>query len=232
MPELLTSDEPVSAQTVPERRRAQIVATAVRLFSEHGYFQTTIEDIANAIPVSKGLVYKYFKDKDALLFFCMRYVLDKYNLDDVPQLISKIGPLGALLAVMRIQCSIAQEHRLETTLAYRSTADLSAELSRKIKVLESKTVRIIRQCLDSCIRQGLMSEINTDIMAYQYLMYGHTWALKNWAFRDRYTADEYMSEGRNLLLEPFLTELGRAELGQCEAEGISICSPSHDPGSC
>jgi len=218
MPVLLTSnDEPIEAQTVPERRRAQIVETAVRLFSERGYFQTTIEDIANAIPVSKGLVYKYFKDKDAILFFCMRYVIDKYSLDDVPQRISRIGPLCALLKVMQVQCSIAQEHRLETTLAYRSTADLSAELARQIKVLESKTVRIIRQCLDSCVRQGLMSEINTDIMAYQYLMYGHTWALKNWAFRDRYSADEYMSEGRNILLRPFLTELGLVELKRCEA---------------
>ena len=124
------------ALTVPEKRRAQIVETAIRLFSKRGYFQTTIEDIANAIPVSKGLVYKYFKDKNDLLYYCMQYVLEKYKLEEVPQLISKIGPLAALLKVMNIQCILAQEHMLEVVLAYRSTADLSQDLARQIKILE------------------------------------------------------------------------------------------------
>jgi len=210
-------DDAKSPQTVPERRRAQIVEAAVRLFSQRGYFQTTIEDIAEAVPVSKGLVYKYFKDKDALLFYCMRYVLDRYSLGEPALLIAERGTVGALLKVMRIQCVIAQQHGLETLLAYRSTADLSADLAREIKVLESKTVRVIRQCLDACIARGFMREANTEIMAYQYLMYGHTWALKNWAFRDRYTAAEYMAEGLKLLLEPFLTERGREELRQRDA---------------
>lgn len=210
-------DDPAETQSIPERRRAQIVEAAVRLFSERGYFQTTIEDIANAAPVSKGLVYKYFKDKNVLLYFCMQYVIEKYSLDDLPQLIADAGPLRALLRVMRVQCRIAQEHRLETVLAYRSTADLSPDLSRQIKVLESRTVRIISLCLDGCIHKGWLSEINTDIMAYQYVMYGHTWALKNWAFRDRYSAEEYMAEGRNILLRPFLTKRGREELEKCEA---------------
>ena len=61
---IVVADEGAAeALTVPEKRRAQIIETAIRLFSEHGYFQTTIDDIANAIPISKGLVYKYFKDK-------------------------------------------------------------------------------------------------------------------------------------------------------------------------
>ncbi len=206
--------ETAEIQTVPEMRRAQIIATAVRLFSEKGYFQTTIEDIANAAPVSKGLVYRYFKDKNELLFFCMEHVLEKFDLDEALSLIESAGPLRALLRVMEMQCSIAQEHVSETVLAYRSTADLSSDLARQIKILESKTVRIIRQCLDSSIRQGLMVEINTDIMAYQYVMYGHTWALKNWAFRDRYSAKEYMNEGLNILMKPFLTDKGRAEFAR------------------
>jgi AcrR family transcriptional regulator len=211
------------ALTVPEKRRAQIVETAIRLFSKRGYFQTTIEDIANAIPVSKGLVYKYFKDKNDLLYYCMQYVLEKYKLEEVPQLISKIGPLGALLKVMNIQCILAQEHMLEVVLAYRSTADLSQDLARQIKILESKTARMIRQCLDACIHQGLMKPLNTDIMAYQFIMYGHTWALKNWAFRDRYSADEYMAEGENILVKPFLTASGLTELAKSrQAERILV----------
>jgi AcrR family transcriptional regulator len=34
--------------TVPEKRRAQIVETAVRLFAENGYHRTTIDGISSA----------------------------------------------------------------------------------------------------------------------------------------------------------------------------------------
>jgi AcrR family transcriptional regulator len=218
-------DDPAAEiQTVPERRRAQIVETAIRLFSKRGYFQTTTEDIANEIQVSKGLVYRYFKDKNELLFFCMQYVIERYRLDHVAMLVSKGYPLRALLEVTRIQGIIAKEHTVETVLAYRSTGDLSPELARQIKILESKTVRTIQQCLDGCIHLGYMINIDTNIMAYQYIMFGHTWALKNWSFRDRYSVEEYMSKGEEILLKPFLTADGLAELKRCkETHSISSC---------
>ncbi|MBI2818493.1 MAG: TetR/AcrR family transcriptional regulator [Acidobacteria bacterium] len=204
------------SQTVAEKRRGQIVDAAVRLFSEKGYFQTTIEDVAGAVPVSKGLVYRYFKDKTDLLFYVLRYVLEKYRYEELQQLVSDFGPLYALTRVVNVHFVLAREHPQEVVLAYRSTKDLFPEQRRHIKVLESKTARLIRQCLEECIHHGLMIPVNTDIMAYQYIMFGHTWGLKNWAFRDRYSADEYMAEGEKILVRPFLTEAGREELRRIE----------------
>lgn len=199
-------------RTVTERRQAQIVRAAIRLFSERGYFQTTIDDIADAIGVSKGLIYRYFKDKNDLLFYSLRYVHEKYRADEIPDLIAAIGPLGALIKVMSLHCHLAKDHTLEVVLAYRSTTDLLPEQRRHLKILESKTARMIRQCLEACVHGGLMHSVNTDIMSYQYLMFGHTWALKNWAFRDRHSVDEYMAEGENVLVRPFLTPAGLEEL--------------------
>ena len=199
-------------QTVAEKRRGQIVAAAIRLFSERGYFQTTIEDVANAVPISKGLVYRYFKDKNDLLFFVLRHVIEKYNFDEIQRLLPKGGALHVLVKVLELHCKLATEHTQEVVLAYRSTKDLLPEQRRQIKVLESKIARVIRQCLEACIHGGLMCEFNTDIMSYQYIMFGHSWALKNWAFRDRYSPDEYMAEGEKILVFPFLTDTGRQEM--------------------
>ncbi len=216
---LALTDQPAAGETrtVPEMRRAQIVDAAVRLFSERGYFQTTIEDIASAVPVSKGLVYRYFKDKNDLLFYCLRYVLDMYKTEEIPPLIAERGPLFALMRLLRLHCVLAKKHTLEILLAYKSTKDLSPEQRREIKILESKMARTIRQCLDACVHGGLMNSVNTEIMAYQFIMFGHTWALKNWAFRDRHSADDYMAEGEAILILPFLTEAGRAEYDRINA---------------
>ena len=51
-----------------EGRRRQILDGALRAFSEKGFIKTTNRDIAEAAGIgSPGLIYHYFKDKEALL---------------------------------------------------------------------------------------------------------------------------------------------------------------------
>jgi TetR/AcrR family transcriptional regulator, fatty acid metabolism regulator protein len=53
-------------ESEPEKRRA-IVHAAVRVFAEKGYHGCRIADVARQAGVAYGLVYHYFKNKDALL---------------------------------------------------------------------------------------------------------------------------------------------------------------------
>ena len=48
-------------------RRNQIIDTALKLFSEKGFGNTTIKDISEAAGTSLGLMYHYFAGKDELL---------------------------------------------------------------------------------------------------------------------------------------------------------------------
>ncbi|MEV2274215.1 TetR/AcrR family transcriptional regulator [Nocardiopsis sp. NPDC049922] len=48
-------------------RREHILAVAMRLFAEHGFASTRIEDVAAAAGIGKGSVYLYFDSRDALL---------------------------------------------------------------------------------------------------------------------------------------------------------------------
>ncbi len=192
-----------------EKRRDQIVRAAVGLFSERGYFQTTMDDIAKAADVSKGLIYLYFKDKNDVLFYTLRFVLDMYESDVAPALVSKHNPLAALRIALYGLCRLTNEHVQETVLAYRSSKDLSKRQRLEIKIRESKIGRVFRGCLEACIHERLMLPLNLDIMVYQYIMFCHTWALKNWAFRDKYAFDEYLAEGERILISAFLTPKGR-----------------------
>lgn len=196
-------------KSVPERRREQIIEAAVALFSEKGYFQTTIEDICSKIGVGKGLVYRYFKDKNDVLFCALRAVLEKYNKENVLSLLEQLGPLAALRKILAINCSLAQQHTQEVVLAYRSTTDLMPEQRQQIKAIELEIVGQIRQCLEACISEGLMHQIDVRVVAYQYVMYGHTWALKHWALSGDFTPLNFVTVGENLLILPFLTEKGR-----------------------
>lgn len=51
-----------------ENRSALILAAASRLFSEHGYQKTTLDEIAMQEGISKGSIYLEFQSKEEILF--------------------------------------------------------------------------------------------------------------------------------------------------------------------
>jgi len=56
-----------------EERKLEIVKVACKLFAEKGYYNTTIPDIAEAMGMSVGNIYNYFKSKEELAKYIMRY---------------------------------------------------------------------------------------------------------------------------------------------------------------
>jgi AcrR family transcriptional regulator len=49
-----------------EERKKAILMTALNLFVERGYYDTKITDIAEAVPMSTGLMFHYFESKEVL----------------------------------------------------------------------------------------------------------------------------------------------------------------------
>lgn len=47
--------------------RAQIVSTAIQLFSRHGITNVTVEQIAEAADIGKGTIYNYFQTKEDIV---------------------------------------------------------------------------------------------------------------------------------------------------------------------
>lgn len=51
----------------PQRTVEKILEVSLALFNEKGYEKTTIQDIVNALGMSKGAVYHHFKSKDEII---------------------------------------------------------------------------------------------------------------------------------------------------------------------
>lgn len=56
-----------SLEEIKKLKRELILNTALRLFAEHTFRGTTIDEIAREAGISKGLIYNYFNSKDELL---------------------------------------------------------------------------------------------------------------------------------------------------------------------
>jgi AcrR family transcriptional regulator len=195
-----------------EERREQIVKAATKLFSEQGYYLTTIQDIAREAGISVGLIYQYFKDKDDVLFLTLKLVLETYEKVIPEALEGAEHPLERLCLAIGAYCRVVDRLRDATVLTYRSTKSLRADRRTFIKEGETRTNRLLEGCLRACIAAGHVRPINDSLLVYQYVLYSHAWALKQWALRGRYSLEDYVEEGIKLLVEPFLTEKGRAAM--------------------
>lgn len=195
-----------------EERREQIVKAATKLFSEQGYYLTTIQDIAREAGISVGLIYQYFKDKDDVLFLTLKLVLETYEKVIPAAIEGAEHPLERLCLALGAYCRVVDRLRDATVLTYRSTKSLRADRRTFIMEGETRTNRLLEGCLRACIAAGHVRPINDSLLVYQYVLFSHAWALKQWALRGRYSLEDYVEEGIKLLVEPFLTEKGRAAM--------------------
>lgn len=54
-------------QLMREKGRQKILAAALKLFAEKGFYNTSMDDVVKRAKVSKGSAYHYFESKEALL---------------------------------------------------------------------------------------------------------------------------------------------------------------------
>lgn len=199
----------VSDEALVQRRRAQIVAAAVDLFAHHGFYRTTMQDVAKKAGVSAGLIYQYVTDKEDVLLLVLLSVLDSYKQEIPAALAGLTDPLERFWAALRAYCRVVDQRREATVLAYRSTKSLPDDRRRLIKDSEIETNGMIAACLSDCIKAGLMREVNVELVAYQLVTFAHSWALKHWRLKELCGLDEYMAEGIEFFAQALLTPKGR-----------------------
>ena len=198
----------VSDEILVKNRRAQIVGGAVELFSEQGYYKTTVQDVAKRAGVSPGLIYQYVRDKEDLLLLSILDVLDSYAREIPAATAGKTDPLQRYCAAFEAYCRVVDSRRDTTILAYRSTKSLSHERRKVIMQAEQETNRMLSNIVEDCILEGLFRPVDSDLAAYQLVMYAHAWALKHWSLSKLHDINYYIKQGLDYSLHALLTEKG------------------------
>lgn len=200
----------VSDEALVQRRRRQIADAAVELFSEQGYYRTTVQEVAAKAGVSTGLIYQYVHDKEDLLLLSILDVIDSYRREIPLALEGLTDPLRRFRVAVATYCRVVDARRAATVLAYRSTKSLPPERRRLIMEAETDTNRLISECIQACVDAGLFRPMDVEFLAYQLVMFAHSWALKHWSLARRYTLDQYIENGFSLYMNACLTDDGRS----------------------
>lgn len=219
----------VSKVEVPElvaKRQAQILHAAVELYGKQGYHVTTIKEVAQRAGVSVGLIYQYVQDKEDVLFLALTEVLDSY-LREIPRALTGLtDPMERFCAAVRAYGHVIDERIEATLLVYRETKSLRRERRDLIKRKETESNKLIADCIEHCVREGLFKDVDVELFTYQIVMFCHAWALKAWRFQSRMTIAEYVERGLKLMLNPVVTARGKRSFGRLVEAQITATAPT------
>lgn len=150
-------------------RVAEIYRTAAQIILRKGYDATSVNDIANALGVTKAGLYHYISGKKELLFDIMNFGLDELD-EEVAAPADRIADPEERLRFM-----IAAHARLVTrgqgaiTILVDEITALTPAQSRKITRRKREYFDRLRDVLEELKRAGRLHDVNTTAAAFSLL---------------------------------------------------------------
>jgi len=146
-------------------KRDAVIHAAARAFSRRGFHQTSLDDIAAALGVTKPTIYYYVENKEQLLFECFQTGLERIR-EGLRQV--EGSPLSArvrLDEVIRYYArAVASDFGWCMTRA--EDQDLGPELGRHIKKLKAEIDRGIRGLIAEGIDDGSIEACDPKMTAF------------------------------------------------------------------
>lgn len=191
------------------RRREQIVSAARKLFSEQGFHQTTIKEIAQAAGISAGLVYQYVREKEDILLLVILSGLSRYPPELHAAAEQEAHPIARLKAVFSTYCRLTARNKRAVVLAYRASKSLDGKHLHLIMGEELKVNDVFARYVRACINSGEFRNVNVEVVTYQLIMAAHTWVLKGWSLSARMKLENYIDTNFDILAGGLLNRKDR-----------------------
>jgi len=138
-----------------ERRekREAVLHAAVRSFNEKGFHATSLDDVANALNVTKPTIYHYFANKDEILFECVRRGLD--SIRHAAEAVESEGG-GGLERLRRLMRDYAIIMTRDFGMCVTRTADheLSGDSRAKFRALKREIDQTVRRVVEQGMADG------------------------------------------------------------------------------
>ena len=150
-----------------KERQEEIIRSAAKRFSRHGFNKTTLEEIARDVRIGKPTIYHYFKSKDELFFSSISFQSSQF-IEDIKAIFNNQDlPVGArLLEYFAFKETINHRYKLLYDLMLALFRDDSLEKEKQIlQSLLQKESEVVGLILSS-IYTGRIESMNLSLPFY------------------------------------------------------------------
>ncbi len=146
-------------------KRDAVVRAAAREFNRKGYHNTSLDDIAARLEVTKPTVYYYVTSKEQLLFQCFLAGVEQIRAAFRDTRGLQVPALERLRAVL-LHYGEAMASEFGWCMARAESQDLSPAMSRHIKALKSEIDHGIRRLIREGVQDGSIHPCDPKMTAF------------------------------------------------------------------
>jgi AcrR family transcriptional regulator len=148
-----------------EVKRDAVIFAAARAFKERGYHNTTLDDIAAILNVTKPTIYYYVSNKEQILFECFRIGLGQITAALNELAASKSPGREKLLNLMRRYAAVMATE-FGWCMVRVEEQDLSPVMSKRIKQHKSEIDQGIRKLIGLGMEDGSIRKCDPKMAAF------------------------------------------------------------------
>jgi AcrR family transcriptional regulator len=148
-----------------EVKRDAVIRAAARAFNRKGYHNTSLDDIAAALEVTKPTVYYYVSNKEELLFECFVAGIEGIRSAVREARSLEVPARQRLQAVLR-RYGEAVASEFGWSMVRAEDQDLSPDMSAHIKAMKSEIDQGIRRLLREGIQDGSIHPCDPKMTAF------------------------------------------------------------------
>jgi AcrR family transcriptional regulator len=143
-----------------------IRATAIRLMVSHGYEAMTLRQLAEAVGIQAGSVYRYYGAKDRLLAEIMIDHMEAVLAALLARLDGMTDPYARLEAFVDFHIRYHIEKQDEVFLAYMELRSLDVGPRDKVIALRASYERVLIDILKDGMADGVFAQRDASVSAY------------------------------------------------------------------
>jgi len=157
-----------------EDRLAEIYKIAAQIICEKGFDATSMNDIAEAVGITKAGIYHYIPGKKELLFEIMSYGMDKLEHMVIAPARAIADPEERLRAIIANHCrvitgGITPQGYNAVTIVVDEVAALTPAHRRKIVQRKRAYVDLVRNTLKQLKEEGKLKDVDITVGAFSLL---------------------------------------------------------------
>lgn len=167
------------ADGTPESERlAEIYRRAARIICDKGFDAMTMNDIADAVGMTKAGVYHYIRGKRELLFAIMDYGMTQLEQRVIVPARNIPDAEARLHAILSLHAHLIVGGEIAVTIVVDEVAGLEPRARKQINARKRVYFDFVRATLDDLKAQGRLQDIDTTVATFS--LFGMILWLPHW----------------------------------------------------
>jgi TetR/AcrR family fatty acid metabolism transcriptional regulator len=144
-------------------RREQILDAAFQTFSQHGFRETAMDEIAAASHTSKGGIYFHFPTKEAVFREVMRATADRLAAKVEQAVAAETDPIARAEAALRTVLLTFSGHRATARLLFVDALGAGRVFLAETAALHARFAGMIRTYLEEAVNSGAIPPLDAEL---------------------------------------------------------------------